>query len=1374
MTSLVGVIDGFNGRGVFGWVRDDGGESPCHIDIRLDGVLVATDVVADRFRKDLISKGDASGRHGFVSELPVYATFGDRVKVRITVSGTNEVIAEREFQAPYGGDSWRGVVRDPKNRTLSGWVKAYGSNEPVIADVYLDQHLVKAGIVCDTMVPELADEGTGAGGWGFDVAVEGFRAASDVVVVSLRDPSTGQMMISREVNTAALKDSFRGRLEISDEAVIRGWAINDNGPGDTFDVQVLLDGHPFLTTTNTLPRGDLRKAGLSLGRGGLRFDNPLHSWLIDGTDHTIALKFPDQTISDDFVFTSPPRRSQGGNIHGTQSRGGVTIIVPIYNAPDDVAVCIERLLEYTPDFARILLIDDCSPDPRVSDILDQHRGADRIEVLTNSENLGFTRTVNRGIALAGDDDVVLLNSDARVTPGWLEGMLEAAASSPRIATVTAMSDRAGAFSAPAIGNDNPLPDGVDEIAYARAFRRRSVGVYPRVPTGNGFCMWISRLCIEEIGPLDEEAFPRGYGEENDFCMRGGRAGWIHVIDDRTYVFHDRSKSFGESKADLMAAGRAVVDSRYPEYKRAISVFRDSPEIALARNRAYLAQADTVKDPVVLPRVLYVISTTTGGTPQTNADLMNALGDAVEPWVLRCDSRVITLSRMVDGVLREVCNHELRDRLEPIRHFSPEYDGVVASWLRQYDFDVVHVRHLLWHSLSLPNIAKQLGAKVVVSFHDYYALSPNLKLIDDRGTYLGDEFIESGSVYRDRGWPERSHPLPSGDWLQWWQERFWSAISMSDAFVTTSVSARALIISRFPEMDPERFKVIEHGRDFDSFRHVAARPLYGEPIRILVPGGISAAKGAEILREIADADTLGQVEWHILGPIAEKFDSEGSRIVYHGPYKRENFGDLVEKIAPHAGVVLSIWDETYCHTLTEMWSVGLPVFVLDFPNVAQRVRRFSAGWVLNGLEGGALLSQVTESLYDRRTRLDALRGVSDWQHGWGMAWTTKQMALRYLDIYRRLVSETPADGADILRVGVLARASRDLKLAPASTFIRVWERTRNAVDRSVDYIRVTPDGAIAAVHQGLLDALVVQPTAVPAAAVAELVDALDTTGVPLIVELDEDLAATHSGSEVHRGSIANAQTLGALLRGSTAISTSTRALQERVASYPALTEVFAAALSDRLWGAHPHPRESDGKVRALYFGSRTHSGDLEAVLASLDAVAAARPEFELVLIGVASSDQQATWQRDRPWMSSIDVPDDAKQYPQFVQWLQEHSKHTDFAIAPLAETDLNAQRSDRKLLEYLGLGLRTVASAVGPYRDTSVPGVVAVANSTEAWVSAVHRTIADVRTEGSRIDGLAWLRENRMLRQQAPMFDQFVRSAVGAAHSAETEKVQEMA
>ena len=217
----------------------------------------------------------------------------------------------------------------------------------------------------------------------------------------------------------------------------------------------------------------------------------------------------------------------------------VTIVVPIHNAFDDVARCVEALAAFTTSPAQLLLIDDASTDERIPGLLATYAALTNTTVLTNDSNLGYTATVNRGIA-ESTGDVVLLNSDARVTPGWLERLRLTARLNPTAGTITAMSNNAGAFSAPEIGT-NPVPLSLTEAEIGRLVGQGTERIYPSGPTGNGFCMYMRRTCIDEIGVFDTEAFPRGYGEENDFCMRALHQGWTNVVDDSNYVFH----AFGE-------------------------------------------------------------------------------------------------------------------------------------------------------------------------------------------------------------------------------------------------------------------------------------------------------------------------------------------------------------------------------------------------------------------------------------------------------------------------------------------------------------------------------------------------------------------------------------------------------------------------------------------------------------------------------------------------------------------------------------------------------------------------------------------------------------------------------------------------------------
>ncbi len=267
----------------------------------------------------------------------------------------------------------------------------------------------------------------------------------------------------------------------------------------------------------------------------------------------------------------------------------VTIIIPVYNAADEVKNCIESVLKLTPlHHASILIINDGSTELRISKILKEYEGKSGIRIIHNDTNIGYTKTVNRGIKEAGRSDVILLNSDTIVTPAWLSGMRASAYAEPKIGTVTAMSDNAGAFSFPIQGEANLKPNHLTHDEYAMRIIQQTINCkFPEVPTGSGFCMYIRRDLMDEIGVFDEILFPRGYGEENDFCMRALNKGWKNVITSWAFVYHVRTASFKGEKDKLVKAGVDAVTRRYPDYASSVKAAFAAPLMQTLREVAKL-------------------------------------------------------------------------------------------------------------------------------------------------------------------------------------------------------------------------------------------------------------------------------------------------------------------------------------------------------------------------------------------------------------------------------------------------------------------------------------------------------------------------------------------------------------------------------------------------------------------------------------------------------------------------------------------------------------------------------------------------------------------------------------------------------------------
>lgn len=267
----------------------------------------------------------------------------------------------------------------------------------------------------------------------------------------------------------------------------------------------------------------------------------------------------------------------------TEQRSWPTIIVPIHNGAEVLAPCLAALAAHTPAGACVLLADDASDCPRTQALIETWNAGPSIEVrrLRHPRNLGFVGNANAAMA-ATNGDVVLLNSDTRVTPGWLQALMRCADSAADVASVTPWSNNAEICSLPRFVRAAPIPKDPDAIALALAELEPK---YPELPTAVGFCMFLRRACLEAIGDFDAATFGRGYGEENDWCCRASAHGWRHLLCDDAYVVHVGGASFRAVGLQPGGENLARLCARYPDYPRIIADFIRKDPLADARAAA---------------------------------------------------------------------------------------------------------------------------------------------------------------------------------------------------------------------------------------------------------------------------------------------------------------------------------------------------------------------------------------------------------------------------------------------------------------------------------------------------------------------------------------------------------------------------------------------------------------------------------------------------------------------------------------------------------------------------------------------------------------------------------------------------------------------
>ena len=257
------------------------------------------------------------------------------------------------------------------------------------------------------------------------------------------------------------------------------------------------------------------------------------------------------------------------------------VIVPVYNALEALDACLASLDRTLPAGTPVLLADDASPDPRIEPMARGwcERSPLGARYVRRPRNLGFPGNCNAAFAEAGDADVVLLNSDTVTTTGWLAQLVRCADSDPRIATVTPWSNNAEICSWPRFCEDNPAPEFPDAIAEAAA---GLAPAYPELPTAVGFCMFLRRAALRQLGDFDAATFGRGYGEENDFCLRVAAMGWRNVLCDTAYVVHHGGASF--EPLDLAPGGENLsrLLARWPDYNERVARFIMADPLAARR------------------------------------------------------------------------------------------------------------------------------------------------------------------------------------------------------------------------------------------------------------------------------------------------------------------------------------------------------------------------------------------------------------------------------------------------------------------------------------------------------------------------------------------------------------------------------------------------------------------------------------------------------------------------------------------------------------------------------------------------------------------------------------------------------------------------
>lgn len=490
----------------------------------------------------------------------------------------------------------------------------------------------------------------------------------------------------------------------------------------------------------------------------------------------------------------------------------VDIIIPIYNAYEDLTICLESLYKNTNlKENRLILINDNSPDERIKPYLEQQRG-ENIIVIHNESNKGFSNNINIGMAQSEENDVILLNSDTILTANWVEKIVACAYREPSIGTVTPLSNNATLCSVPEFCEENKLPEGMTVDQAGEIIEKCSMHRYPRITVAHGFCMFVKREVIDAVGNFDAETFERGYGEENDFCNRAEQAGYHHVMCDDTYIYHSGTKSFiSKEKERYIMLHDRILRERYPEQMHGNDLHvQKNPNHFVGENvDIYFDLANGKKN------ILYVVQSdfkkgaedNIGGTQLHVRDLMTGLKEKYNVFVAARNGQYLNLT-VYYGNKQKDFEFYIGKRKSIYEFQNKRFENLWRNILSAFHIDLIHVHHVINASFDIFYVAKEYGIPLVFTAHDFYFICPSVKMLDEQDHIcIGTDQSETcrECLHSQLGITDKI------DYMKIWREKCAEVLTICQRVAVPDESA-AEVISLYYPFVKEKLSVVEHGYD----------------------------------------------------------------------------------------------------------------------------------------------------------------------------------------------------------------------------------------------------------------------------------------------------------------------------------------------------------------------------------------------------------------------------------------------------------------------------------------------------------------------------------------------------------------------------------
>jgi GT2 family glycosyltransferase len=253
------------------------------------------------------------------------------------------------------------------------------------------------------------------------------------------------------------------------------------------------------------------------------------------------------------------------------SETAADVIIPVYNQYEYTRNLLEGIYRYTDAPFHIYVIDNGSTDETV----DLHKIYTRnLTIVRNRENRGWCGGINQGIQLGRNPNLIFMNNDVEISQGWLGNLIAFLDTHPRIGAVGPLDsssndwqcvDRVRKTIVPQIPHF--LTEDLHERNRILKYHFHRAGILIEGMLAF-FCVALKRRTVNAVGLLDEDF--KGGGDDDDYCRRLRKSGYVLGLSLDTYVVHHSSSTAktvyaAAERREMRKRNVARLREKHPEY-----------------------------------------------------------------------------------------------------------------------------------------------------------------------------------------------------------------------------------------------------------------------------------------------------------------------------------------------------------------------------------------------------------------------------------------------------------------------------------------------------------------------------------------------------------------------------------------------------------------------------------------------------------------------------------------------------------------------------------------------------------------------------------------------------------------------------------------